>query len=406
MRGLLAANRPVATLWAGQAVSQLGDKLTYVALPILALRTAGGDLRAYTLLMAATVAPNVLFGWAVGALVDHLDRRRLMAAVEIGRCACLLAMAMAPAVAPLLALVFVNSAFGLVFRPALTAIVPTLVRSEQITRTQALMEGTGRFLDVFGFLAAGAVALAVGVVWALRLDAATFVVSAVTLLRLPLAPPRPGGPAPAFGRQVRAGFAYHRRQPLARDALAFLAALTLGIGVYNALIVPAMGALLHQPLAFYGYWMAVQSVGAALGSYLVVIRPAWLPRRVLMLGSVTAVGAVVAVIGRNASTAAAFWLAFLFGALNMGFNVTVVTWLQETVPGAMLGRVFALRQMVGGLFVTLGTLLAGAWAPALGVGVMISITGLYFMAVGAAGAALPGLRAGPDLTPEGTAAAG
>jgi MFS family permease len=406
MGRLLAANRPVAVLWAGQAVSQLGDKLTFVALPILALQTAGGDLGIYALLIAATVLPNVLFGWAVGALVDRLDRRRLMAAVEIGRCLCVVAMATAPGVAMLLVLVFVNATFGLVFRPALTAAVPTLVRGEDITRTQALMEGTGRFLDVFGFLAAGAVALAVGVPWALRLDAATFVVSAVTLLRLPLALERGGGQMESFGRQVRAGFAYHRGRPLVRDSLGFLAALTLGIGAYNALIVPAMASVLHQPLAFYGYWMAVQSVGAALGSYLVAVRPAWLSRRVLILGSVLLFGVSAGLIGQAPGVIVALGLAFLFGAFNMGFNVTIVTWLQESVPGSMLGRVFALRQMVGGAFVTLGTLAAGAWAGSLGVGAMITLAGIYFVAVAAGGVALPGLRVGAEAVGERPVAAG
>lgn len=391
MRRLLARDRPVAILWAGQAISQLGDKLTFVALPLLALRTAGGDLRVYALVLAVAMLPNILFGWAAGALVDWADRRRLMAGVEIGRCLSVAAMSAVPGLGPLLGLVFLNAAFALVFRPALTAAVPTLVRAQDVTPVQALMEGTARFLDIFGFLAAGAIVLAFGVPAALRVDAVTFVVSAATLLRLPLSLPRPPH-RQRFGGEVRAGFAYHRGNPLVRDALAFLVALTLGIGVYNALIVPAMGRLLGQPLAFYGYWMAVQSAGATLGAYLVAARPAWLPRRTLMLGSILVLGGLTVVIGANRSAAAGLGLACLFGLLNVGYNVTIVTWLQESVPGGMLGRVFALRQMGGGLFVALGTLAAGAWAPVLGVGPLISLTGLYFALVAVAGLAMPGLR--------------
>ncbi|HVB09225.1 MAG TPA: MFS transporter [Bacillota bacterium] len=398
MRQILAASRHVRILWAGQAVSQVGDKLTYVALPILALRTAGGSLGVYTLVLAVTVLPNVLFGWAAGALVDWADRRRLMAAVEIGRCICVAAMALQPGLPALLGLVFANSAFALVFRPALKAVVPALVPRADITRTQAMMESTARFLDVFGFLAAGAIALATGVSGALRLDAVTFVVSAVTLLRLPLALPRTQA-GERFSNQVRAGFTYNRRNALARDSLIFLAALTLGAGAYNALIVPAMRVLLHQPLAFYGYWMAVQSVGAALGSYMVAFGTGRLSRRTRMLGSILVLGAIAALVGGNTSTAAAFALAFFFGIFNMGYDVTIVTWLQETVPPAMLGRVFALRQMGGGLFVILGTLAAGAWGAALGVGPMITLTGLYFMVVAVAGGAMPGLWASAPGAP-------
>lgn len=392
MRKTVLGDRNIAILWSGQAISELGDKLTYVALPILALQSAGGDLRIYALVMVATMLPNIAFGWLVGALVDWLDRRKLMGIVEFGRCLCVAAMALRPGVEVLLALVLVYATFTLIFKPAMSAAVPALVPPARIVRTQALMESTGRVIDIFGFIAAGAVTLAVGVGAALQIDAATFIISALTLLQLPLAIPRGEG-GKGLGSQVREGFTYQRRNMLVRDSLWLLLALTLGIGVYNTLIVPAMGSVLHQPLAFYGYWMAVQSAGAAAGSYLVTVRPRWLSRRGLMLGSLLLLGALAAYIGRNANLEVAFGLAFLFGFANMGYNVTIVTWLQESVPGGMLGRVFALRQMGGGLFVTLGTLAAGAWGARLGVGAMISLTGIFFVLVGVGGFTLPGLKA-------------
>jgi MFS family permease len=72
------------TLWTASVVSNLGDGVSYVAWPWLA-----GTLTRDPLLIAglpiATRLPWLLLTLPAGALVDRVDRRRLMAATNAGR---------------------------------------------------------------------------------------------------------------------------------------------------------------------------------------------------------------------------------------------------------------------------------------------------------------------------------
>ena len=70
--------------WAGQTISNLGSSLTVFALPLLVFKLTGSsvNLGATT---AAYFLPYLLFGLAIGAWVDRVDRKRLMIAVDLGR---------------------------------------------------------------------------------------------------------------------------------------------------------------------------------------------------------------------------------------------------------------------------------------------------------------------------------
>src|SRR5262245_51302082 len=69
-------------LWAAGAVSLCGDWLSFVAVSVLAL-TAGGGPFALALVFAAHAVPGAVLAPVAGALVDRLDRRRVLVAVDV-----------------------------------------------------------------------------------------------------------------------------------------------------------------------------------------------------------------------------------------------------------------------------------------------------------------------------------
>src|SRR3954452_12280560 len=71
-------------LFAGQALSVIGDRLTFVALPFAVL-ASGGGLTEVGLVAGATTLPFVLFTLAAGVWADRLDRRRIMIISDAGR---------------------------------------------------------------------------------------------------------------------------------------------------------------------------------------------------------------------------------------------------------------------------------------------------------------------------------
>src|SRR5262245_65811803 len=70
--------------WLGQAISSLGDSFTGFALPLLIYRLTGSALN-LAISSAVTFLPYLLFGLAIGAWVDRVDRRRLMLLTDIAR---------------------------------------------------------------------------------------------------------------------------------------------------------------------------------------------------------------------------------------------------------------------------------------------------------------------------------
>ena len=70
--------------WWASSVSNLGDGINFVAMPLLALSLTD-DTRLLALTTFAVFAPWLLLGIPVGTLVDRLDRKRLMIAANVAR---------------------------------------------------------------------------------------------------------------------------------------------------------------------------------------------------------------------------------------------------------------------------------------------------------------------------------
>jgi MFS family permease len=77
-------NREYGKLWTASTISNLGDGITLVAGPLLAATLTRDPVLVAGLTFAQQL-PWLLFSLVSGALVDRLDRRRLMATVDLFR---------------------------------------------------------------------------------------------------------------------------------------------------------------------------------------------------------------------------------------------------------------------------------------------------------------------------------
>src|SRR5690606_17393737 len=98
---LLREHPAFRRFWAGQTVSLIGDQITLIALPLVAVVQLDASAAALGYLPAAALVPALLFSLHAGALVDRRGRRRqTMIATDLGR-------------SLLLALVPLSASFGL-----------------------------------------------------------------------------------------------------------------------------------------------------------------------------------------------------------------------------------------------------------------------------------------------------
>src|SRR2546430_1819678 len=177
------AIRPFRLLWIGQAISYFGDMMNTTGLAImLFLVTHSPSVVALGLI--AKAAPTVLFGLIAGALVDRFNRQRVMILTDIARAVMtvtipFLALTWLPGV---FIVVFLVATASTLFNPAKQAILPNLVPAEFLVKANSLISSSEKTMELLGFSLAGLIAALASCQPLFIVDAATFIVSAITLL--------------------------------------------------------------------------------------------------------------------------------------------------------------------------------------------------------------------------------
>ena len=180
-------NRNFRTLYAANAVSQLGDWFNVVALFSLLLELTGkGEAVAFALL--TRFVPMFLAGPAAGIVADRLSRRAIMIVSDVlraGLVLCLLFIRRPDQAWIAYGVVTAHSLVSAFFEPAQQAMLPNLV-SEADYPLAATLENSLWAATLAVGSALGGVALAVvGRDLAFAADAASFLVSAALIARLP-----------------------------------------------------------------------------------------------------------------------------------------------------------------------------------------------------------------------------
>jgi len=182
--------RAFRLLWFGQTVSQFGSQMTLVAVPLVAaLVLHAGPLEMGTLLALETI-PFLILALPAGALIDRLDRRRILIATDLGRAAAMGLLPLAAAIGALsMPLLYVATlAIGCLtvfFDIAYQSYLPLIVPREQLVDGNRRLEISSSASQVAGPGAAGTLISIAGASGALLLDAASYLVSALALLRAP-----------------------------------------------------------------------------------------------------------------------------------------------------------------------------------------------------------------------------
>jgi MFS family permease len=339
----LLKNARFRRLWIGQGLSFVGDFVSTVALVILVVDLSGSAMAVGGVLVARLLP--TLASPLVGVLADRLDRRAVLVAADLARAVLVIGLIFARDLPIIYALVFLLGVAQTVFNPTVRAAFPGVVGGGDLTRANAIISGTFSFSVTVGPALGGVLVATVGVELAFLLDALTFLASAALLstIRLP-APGRDGGDE-GFFVELRAGFGYlaSARVPLAIVAGAFLATLTA-----NAAI-PAEAFLAKDTFGAgdigYGLLASLWGGGMILGSALTVVLGGRMNLISLYFASIFATALAFVGVGLSPTFALALGAIAVAGAANGVDNVATDTVLQERVPDAFLGRVFAARFM-------------------------------------------------------------
>jgi MFS family permease len=384
-------------LFTGQLLSVLGDRVTMLVLPFAVLGVGGGP-GGVVVVSIAQFLPFVLLALPAGVLADRLDRRRIMIASDSVRFAVQLVAGVllltGHAGVPLLVvLAVVFGSADAFFQPAITGLVPATVRSDHLQAANALRGLTFSIGSIAGPAIGGALIALLGTGGSFLFDAATFAVSAITLLllRVPRAARVPEHERTHFLADLVAGAASVRSRPW---VIAFL-----GAGAaYTVLVLPAifvLGPVLSgERFGGAGGWAVITAafgVGSLAGD-LILLR--WRPRFALRISALALIGASCQglIIGSGLGTVPVAALEVFAGVCVTVYFSLWETSLQEHVPDAELSRVASYDYLTGTGAIPLGSVAAGALTAVLGAGTAILLLGAAGLLAAFAVITVPAVR--------------
>lgn len=364
-------HREFTKFWAGQTVSIFGTMLTRIALPLTALLALNSSPLEQGFLQAIEAGPVLITGLFAGVWVDRLRRRPVMITADLARAALLLSIPAAAfsgalTMGQLYVVAAATSVFTALFDAAYPAYLPTLVGRENLVEGNAKLAASGAVAEMGGFAAAGALVQFLSGPIAMLVDAATFVVSALSLawIRKPEPEPRSKHLRESAIREAAEGLSVVWRDPTLRALVGCSTTIRLAGGSFAAMyMLFAVRELGLSPTAA-GVIAGCGGLGSFAGSVLAQRVLRRLGAKATLVTGFALGGAFQCLVPLAHGTAVKAGLFLLVaqvigdGLLTVAF-VNDVSLRQSLVPDRLLGRVSATANVLGVVAMPVGALAGG-----------------------------------------------
>lgn len=365
-RDVLRASPSFRLLFSSTLVSGLGTWLAVIALSVDVWdRTHSGVW--VSALLIADFLPAVAIGLLLGPLVDRLSRKRLLVLADIVRLAAFVLLAFAVHPWQIVALAFVAGVASGFARPAAYAGMPNLVAPETLPQANSLLRTAEQLTITFGTLIGGIVVAASGPDLAYSLNAASFLLSAFLVLKIPAALLQVGR-AESHGHwhDVAEGIGAVRRSRALIAVLVSWNIVMLAIALQNVSEVVLAKVAFNAGDFGFGLMWTASGVGAVIGA---LFASSVLERRA-MTGVYGAAIALMALGDLTAAVSPNVWVAIwcvLIGGIGNAIAIVCNSLLvQRATPDHLRGRVFTI--VMGSNFAVLGIGMAFAGVLVDGVG--------------------------------------
>lgn len=343
-------------LWLAESLSLIGDWFSLVAVSVVSLKASGGGVLALAVSLGAHLLPQALLAPLSGLFADRFDRRRILIGASLIEAALTLAMLGSVALSSigwLQLFLFLRASVSAFRAPASGAALPRLVHSDEIGTANSVGAVTWSIAFAAG-MALGGFATQVSPLFALGIDALTFLGGALLLTRLPSLPARepslvvsPTGALRTALGELREALALGagvelREHVFGKMPIAFMA----GAGWILLNLIAQSGGWFGGGAATLGVLQAVRGMGTGIGPIVAVT----LTERGVRRGFVEHGAIASVVIGLVVlATTEDPWLS-LSGALLWGSGaganwVLTTTRIQERGPTPFLGRLLALDSL-------------------------------------------------------------
>lgn len=378
-------------VWTASLVSNVGDGVLLAALPILAARSTSNATLVGLVATFATL-PWFLITLPAGAIVDRLDRRRVLVVTDLFRALllALIAIAVAGTDVPIGVLWALALGLGIgevFFDLSSQAILPTIVSQRRFDRANGLRYAAEIGGNTFVGPPLGAALFAVAAWLPFAVDSVTFVAAAVLALTLRgrFRPTRVDAPGPArpdanpqtdrtlplervrWIDDIRDGIRFVRGAPLLPTLIAAGVLGNMSFLMYESTFVLFATDELGVSERGFGWLLAATGVGAIAGGAVADRVVSRLGRRTTMLvgagGPVLATGSI--------ALAPEVWVVAVMltvqVVLGTMWSIVAISLRQQLTPNHLYGRVNSLFRFFAWGAMPIGALLGGVIAGTVGL---------------------------------------
>jgi MFS family permease len=361
-------------LWASGAVSETGDWLLLIALPVYVLQLTGSTLTTSTVFLlelAGALAASPL----AGVLADRWDRRRLLIGASLIQAALLLPLLAVDGRGTLWIVYLVTAAQAVLSTandPVRQALLPAAVGPGELAPAAAQLGIAANLARLVGGALGGLLLQAYGLTGVVLADAGTFVLAALLLTGWSTPPVVRGVERPtAAGRDWLAGFTVIRSDRRLVGGVAVGALLSVAQGMFVVLFVVFVLRRLGGGAGEVGLLRGVQAVGGIAGGMVLGAVAGRFAPRTLVAAGCFGFGAVCLAIwnGPALTTAAPVYLV-LFAVIGVPIAAGLAgltTVLLGGTPDEFRGRVMSTLVVADASAQAAGTLLAGALVGVVGL---------------------------------------
>jgi hypothetical protein len=358
-------------LWTASTISNLGDGMFLVALPLLAARTTNSSLQ-ISLVAACSMLPWLVVSLHAGAIVDRSDKRRLLITVDTFRGVLIAALAVVVAAGALHIWMLWGLALCLgvaevFFDNAAQAILPAVVDPHLLEKANGRRYSAEMTANIFLGTPIGGALFALAVWLPFGADAVSYLAAAVLVIPLRgvfKVPPAPDQEPTTLSQDVRVGFRWLWSSTIMRGMALALALTNLGLGMTPGLFILYVRDELHIGDRWYGVMLGIMATGGILAGLIG-------ERIIARLGKiealyVTAIGWIVimATIGL-VPVLVPVMIAETLGVFAVTlWNIGTVSLRQQIVPAGLFGRVNSVYRWFAWGSMPLGAIIGGLVAQA------------------------------------------
>jgi MFS family permease len=392
--GLLKDAPAFRLLFLATLASSVGTWLAFIAL-VVDVFDRTDDANWVSALLIVEFLPIIVIGFAAGRLIDRVSRRWILVVSDAARAGVFFALPFTTSALQIIMLALAAGIATSLFRPAVYAGLPNLVSDRDLPEANGILQTADNLTWTIGSVVGGALVAATSPDVAYVVNAVSFAVSAVLILRIrqrfeeaDRAPSRGGW------KDITEGLALAvRSRALLTVLVAWSIVMLANAGVNVSEVVLAKKVFSAGDFG-YGILVGATGLGLVAGS---LFGASWVSQRGLAVPYAVSIGLMALGFGA-AAVAPNVWVAALVViAAGAGNGVAVVTnavLVQRGAPDRLRGRAFSVVMSAGYAVLGIGMIVAGPLTNAIGARAVWGISaGLTALAAFVALALVRGVEA-------------